>query len=506
MSPYDPGTANVKVKVGGVDITANVSLIPTGERGLPGMTIVQEMGKAYDVLTLPVFNALSLGLGPWDEVIVSNTAETVRYFAGRLLNYRDMEFGPALDQIWTAADYTVEMGKSLITKSWEGQTDAQILADIRTYADPDLTAFDFSTYVTSQGTAPSFVAPKISDREALDKLAEMMGADWYIDYDKKLHWYAVSAADAPFSFSDAPNYATTFPYSGLQREGDGAGIVNRVTVMGGTYLSSDVTHEYAGDGQQVRFVVPHFYHAPSSGSAVVIDKNTGTDAVPVWDEQVIGIKYIDDDDAGVEVLFAYREKFFEFKTAPANLKRGWRVTARYEAPVRIRVRNDDSYDTYGRWFDDVYEDVNLDSREAAREVGRGILAEKAMERTAYSLTQNRPGLRAGTVITLVNSLRSISGAFMIRRLERNWVGGGWIEEKLDLGDYFPDLYMLMLKIARDAARKADFREDDVLSEMFDKAESITLASETATFDDSQRPYTWGSGGANDTEWEYGTWN
>jgi hypothetical protein len=308
-----------------------------------------------------------------------------------------------------------------------------------------------------------------------------------VDYDKSLHWFGVEDVISTFDLSDSPDYAITYPYSGLRKEVDGMSVVNRVTVVGGRYLSSNITHEYASDGQQTLFTVPYYYHFQTGESAVLVDKNTGSDVSPSWTAQTLGIKYIDDG-TGKDVLFSFQERFFEFASAPSDLKLGWRVRARYEAPLRVRVRSQDSYDRYSQWFEGVMVDVTILDKAEARKRGKAIMAERALGRTVYYCKVHEPGLRAGEIINLTDSTFSIDANYLIQRKVRFFLGGGNIVDELSLGDYLPDLYHLMVELARAAEERVEWRDDEVLDEMFEIGESLSMAEGGLTVTPSAIPY------------------
>jgi len=506
VDPTAQGTIGLVVKVGGVDITAYVPRMPNDDRGLPGITISQAMGKPVDTATFAIEDGAALTVQAWDEVLITNAAETVRYFAGFVTDYEYLPLGPEIDLICNCQDYTILAEKSLINYEWEDETVAQILSDIRTLSEPPLTEIDFSTYATStDGTITRLRFSRKTVRDALDELAKRAGAEWYIDYNKNLHWFVSEENTSPHGLSDDPDHSTTYPYGNLLQHVDGMDVINRVTVVGGRYLSEDVAHIYPGDGEQTLFVVPHSYHAQEEESAVIIETNTGTDVSPVWTAKTLGIKYIDDDESK-DVLYAFQERYFEFATAPPNLVKSWRVSARYEVPLRVRVRSDDSYDRYGRWFERVIIDDKITDKESARQAGKAALAENALARTVYSLNTGEPTLRAGEIISLTNSLLGIDDDYLIRLLEISFPGPTHFNYYLELGDYIPDLYAVMLDVARKAAGEAEWREDEVLDELLVQEETLSLTEGTPAVDTSAPPYTWGDGGANDFNWSFGAWS
>jgi hypothetical protein len=482
---WTPDTTTTKITIGGVDVSAYVPRSPLDERGLPGLSITQMIGKEIDTCELALVNPTGLTLHEWDEIRVTTADGSEVHFGGYVTHIEDSQLGPELDLILSCQDYTVRLQKAVINMEWVEQSDLTILADIREHALPALTDFDFASEAINQGTVPRLRSPRMLVIDLLNELATRMGAEWYVDYDKILHWYSGDEIAAPFGISDTPDYATTFPCADLKQVRDGMGIVNLVTVVGGSFLSDDVTHEYAGDGQQQRFVVPHFYHAPSTGSSVAIEVNSGTDISPIWTAKTVGVKYIDDS-AGKDVLFAFTEKYFEFASAPPNLKRAWRITAKYEAPLRVQVPNNASYAQYGLWLSAVLNDSTILDKVEARRRGLAYLAEQA-ETTMLTGSVDQPGLRAGMVLPITNAARSINASYMIRSLTIAFPGGGFAHYAFEAGDYLPDLYAMLREIGRQAAGTVEWREDEVL-------DILTLTEETLEMTEvhsaaaSQGPY------------------
>lgn len=493
-----PSQIDLKITLDSVDISSYVPRSGNNERGLPGIRISQEMGEAIDDCSFGMENAGALTLVELDELIITNQAETERYFAGVLVRKEAIIKGPEIDYLCEAQDYTVLLEKSIINQEWEDETDTTILSAIRTNADPALTDFDFTTHVTSVGTVPRLRLARKTVREALNAIAERVGADWYIDYDKKLHWFDVEDARAPYILSDSPDLINFYPYSGLVEMVDGLDVINRITVVGGDYLSGDIEHIYAGDGEQVRHLVPHRYQAQDGESSVIVEENTGDDTTPVWSGMTVGVKYLDDGGSD-DVLWAFQERYFEFATAPANLKKSWRVKGRYEVPLRVRVRSQGSYEKYGRWYESVIVDDTIKNKEEARARGQVKLATTALGKTVYALSVYEPGLRAGQILELINGELSLNDEFLIRRTNRTFPGGGYIVDQVELGDYIPDLYALMVQASR-AASEVEWREDEVLDELIEQLEDLELTEDSQTVSTSSGPYLWGS-----CDWGFAVW-
>jgi len=501
--PY-PSTTDLKIKINAVDVTAYVPREAPTDRELPALEITQEMGRVIDTCVFGLRDASALTIQEWDEVIITNDAETETYFAGYLIYYEATPVAVEVDYICECLDYAAVFEKSIINQEWEDIADNTILANIRSNAEPDLTAFDFSTNVINLAPVPRLRLARRTVRAALDELADRVGAEWYVDYSKNLHWFSAQSGDAPFELNDAPDLTNDYPVSNLRQMVDGQEVINRVTVVGSDYLSGDSTHEYEGNNQQVRFNLPYFYREPTTGT-ILIDKNTGSDVSPSWSAQTVGIKYLDDDASPAkDVLFSHKEKFVEFASAPPDLNRAWRITARYQIPLRTRARSNDSFDTYGQWFEGVIVDDDIKDKTEAQNRGKYYLASQAMAKTVFTCFVHEPGLRAGQIVKLTDSTLDVEGLYLIRRLTRRFPGGGYVVDELELGDYIADLFDLMAQIARNMAGKVEWRDDEILDELLQYFETLTL-SESTSVAATSAPYTW-SGGANDFNWSFGVWS
>jgi len=182
-----------------------------------------------------------------DEVYIERGADPYESMAilpaaamGGRATYLDDFFGGEISQITTlmdgitplyhcvAQDFNIWTTTVLVTESYDGQTAAQIIADL------------FSTYLsdidTSDVAAGGATITIAWTREYLDKvldeLAEIFGKKWYIDYNKHIQWVTPTDDTAPFSLSDEPYLTAAVGYSEHEHTEDYSRIINKVTVVG----------------------------------------------------------------------------------------------------------------------------------------------------------------------------------------------------------------------------------------------------------------------------------
>ena len=461
-----------KVKIAGTDVTSR--LVPKS------LNIAQVITKRIDTLTLRIENPdVGWNIEGKQEIVVSNNAETTRYFGGYISNIKLDVVGIAKALVISAQDYSVLLDTIYINEVFENQTDQAIIASLfGKYA----SEFNATTHVKLGKTIERIVFYYCSLREALERLAEISGYDWYVDYGKYLHYFSQETNLAPFALSSSPVSPSSYPHKMRSYEKDATSVINRVIVIGGSYLGTNAEFELAGDGQNTQLLLPYRLHAPDDHSHVQVWKNTGSDVSPTWAEQTVGVDYLSDP-ASFNCLYNYNEKLLKFATAPTNLKRSVKTKGRYDVPVLARVRSVDSYDKYGRWFDAKIVEQDIDNRDWARLRGKAFLANKAMELPRGITSIRQEGLIAGMRIQVVDSIRGINDYFLIQSVRTSLLSGsGKATFEIEFGDYIPDLVDMLLSLKRNLGQYFEKREDEKLNEIFDEIkETLPIADSTPTY-------------------------
>lgn len=70
-------------------------------------------------------------------------------------------------------------------------------------------------------------------RQAMGEIAAVTGGNFFVDFDKNLHYYLTEVLAAPFNLSDNPNLSTTFEYEDFVLPQDSVQKFNAVFVIGG---------------------------------------------------------------------------------------------------------------------------------------------------------------------------------------------------------------------------------------------------------------------------------
>ena len=438
----------------------------------------------------------------WDEITIIDGADKV--FGGYVLS-KTQKAGASvgLDFTVSCADYAALLDKVIVKEEYDTQTDAYVLNHLFNKYLPEI---DSLTYVAVVKTHTKLRLNRMTLREAVDVLAEYAGADWFIDYDKSLHFFPTLDSTAPYELSQSPDLSTTFPFAKLKKHTEGAAVVNRVEVVGGDYLSDDQTIYIAGTGQDTRIALPFRMREPTAGGGLDVDRNDGTEGSPSWTAMTIKVGYLNTLGGTTEAIHYFQEKVLEQQNNWPNLPNAVRVQGRIEVPLRARVGDQASRDLYGRWFDDVINAPDITDKETAKLAGQGVLGKNAMGQVAVSCMVWEPGLIAGQTLTIDTDLHGISDEdFLIQSVEaRVGINGNTVFD-LELGVFDPDLIDVIVKLARRSKSKPIWREDEVLDDVLLEDESLALTEGSTSVTSDSAPYHWGPGGANPFDWGFGVW-
>lgn len=471
-----PDRLDITLLIDGVDFTEYVR---------PGSLVIDNaLTRQVDTLRVYLENPPTTPRD-WQEIIVYDGATKI--FGGYVISFKDKDGADlGLDHNLSASDYSIRFEHVRIKEQYLNKTDAYIINDIFTkYLAVE--GFDVSTYVISLKTHDRIRFNRVLVMDVIKQLADLAGADWYVDCEKKLHFFDTENNSSPFNLSDNPDFVSDYPYNDLELNRDGSGIVNRIEVIGGNYQSEDTTFYLAGTGSENRVIIPFRLHAPDGDSSIQVWRNDGTVISPIWTQLTVKVGYIDKITASDDVLFYFNEKVLEQENPFPDLANAVKITAKYEVPLRMVVQDTISYDHYGMWFDDVINDQNIETKATAKLRGKSKLAQSAYGKSVITLSCDQPGLRSGQTVSIKNALRLIDSTYLIQRVTCTVGIYGRSVFKVTLGTYNPDLIDLLVSLAKRSQPSAPWREDEVLDEVFQSNESLSF-DENDTVIESIEPY------------------
>jgi hypothetical protein len=151
---------------------------------------------------------------PGQEVIIRDNRTNVKLFGGyikevtRSFPKPDMVIESVRTQGYEKLIVNVDTG---VTADYlaGANTEKEILTALFAAYCPTITV---DAHVIT-GNLTSIAFTNSSLRRAIDELAAVEGRKWYVDSDKRLHYFASTGETAPFGLSDSPNDTTTFGYA-----------------------------------------------------------------------------------------------------------------------------------------------------------------------------------------------------------------------------------------------------------------------------------------------------
>lgn len=223
--------AGITVKIGGVDKTEYVDARTLSIRD----ELTSKVNSAsFDFIS----NSIAVAPKPGEAVLIEEGAK--KLFSGRVLSKEESFLPPNLLKYPVECiDYTRDLDKKLVAESYKEQK----AGDIYKHIIDNYTA-GFTYVNVSDGPDISEIAfDYIQVSEALTKIVEICGYEWYVDYDKDIHFFAKNTYPAPFQLDD--NQAD---YKDLIINTDVSQLRNRVFVKSSGYKEPYFSDVFIGDG------------------------------------------------------------------------------------------------------------------------------------------------------------------------------------------------------------------------------------------------------------------
>ncbi len=423
-----------------------------------------------------------------DEVTLEEGAAKI--FGGVLVERNEVDKGGLLlGYHIRCKDYSQFLDRKVVTKSYANQTARAIVLDIISTFTSGFTTANVAA------TTPTIKSIKFNYEQvtrSLSQLADQIAWDWYVDYDKDVHFFDEETSLAPFDLDDAGG---NFEWNTLEINKNLLQLKNAVYVRGGEYkktiAEADAVDKYVGNGTQVTFSLAYKY------DNVTVKKNGVVQTIGT-DQQT--------DPSSVQVLYNFNEKFIRFTTAPANSDS---VTVYGDAfiPIIALVRDQISIATYGE-YQAALVDKSIESVSEAQTRAKAELKKYSQTVFEAKFKTTKTGLRVGQKITLNSTLRSINKEFKINRIVGKARGSDHMEYEVSLiasGQItFTDI---MVNLLGQDKKNIVIALNEVLQRLESFFESATVAeSKAADAIKDSPPYKWGIGSSNDFRWNFATWS
>lgn len=397
----------------------------------------------------------------------------IKIFGGIIVEKNEViEGGLLLGYKIRCKDYSQLLDRKLVTKSYGTATARSIILDI------------IATYTTGFTTSNvPVITPNVGSikfnyeqvTRCLAQLADQLGWDWYVDYDKDIHFFEESTDISPFNFDDSNGM---FDWKTLEINKSVLQLKNSVYVRGGEYKKTvseaNAYDSYKAQSGQSTFPLAFKY------DNITVKKNNVVQTIGT-DQQT--------DPLTVDLLYNFNEKFIKFSSA---LSTGDSVVVYGDAyiPIIAQAQDAASITAYGE-YQSALVDKSIASVNEAQTRAKAELKKYAGSVFEAQLKTHQTGLRVGQRITLTSTIRNITKTFKINRIVGKARASGQMEYTVYMiasGQItFTDI---MVDLLGQDKKNIVIATNEVLQRIQILSEEI-LATDTLTGTARARPYVWG---------------
>ena len=398
-------------------------------------------------------------------------------------------------------DYTQDLRRNLVADTFISMTAGAIIRSIiGDYAK------GIGTYYVQDGETIEYIAFNyLYPENCITQLAELIGYDWYVDYEKNLHFFAPGTNAAPYSLTDDVNDGE---YRFLEIVVDKSQLRNKQVIRGGYQYSSLFTEEQVADGTQLSFNLKYEPYTPVSVYVNTVAHTLGIDNV---------------DTTGFDFVVNQAEKNIKnldhaVLAAGAILK----VTYKYKMPILAQIEDSLSIQAMKELEggDGIYEgelivDENIVTKETALLRAQSELDQYSNPLVEGNFTTIQYGYRSGQLLTVNIPSRGINSTYLIRQVSISSYGNGLLEYNITFASKLKGLTDFLIALY-DESRKSFDRTDETVYEVLNTYKVLTddfiivdIAATESRRDITATPYVWcadgggtaGKGQYNKAEWQ-----
>lgn len=373
-------------------------------------------------------------------------------------------------------DYSRGLNKKLVVETYEDKTCGYIIADIVSKYCPE-----FTTANVQAGLEISFIAFNYKTvNECLKNLANLTKYDWYVDYDKDIHFFVKGTETAPYELNET---ATSGRFKDLTIEVDKTQLKNRVYVRGGFYLSDLYTQYISADGKQLSFLLAYTPYEPMSVYVGGVQKTSGIDNI---------------DKTGKDFVVNVNEKTIknlDYALIGAGVE--FKVTYKYKIPILFVADDEISQAAMVaiEGGDGIYEDLITDSTietlDAARERAAAELLDYSNPIIDGEFSTDQYGYRSGQLLTVNIPSRDINSQYIIQSVTKTAIGGGQFTYTIKFATKLKGLIDFLIYLIN-AGKEISTREDEVIDEFLQKREeALVITDNDPTFEEATPPFVYG---------------
>jgi hypothetical protein len=341
--------------------------------------------------------------------------------------------------------------------------------------------------------------------KALEELAKAVGYQWYVDYNRDIHFFASEDSDVFTTITDA-----TDNWNDLEITPDSTQLRNRIFVRGGIYYSDPFLQSNEADGIQEAFLLA--YTPSYDGFSLTIDGTPRT----------VGIDNVDEA-ADFDFMLNRKEKTLkmgdtEWATANTPLPAGTIVAATYNYEIPILITQEDSSSITAlraiEGGDGVYEylisDKNITSISAARERAYAELRDYAnpIVKGKYR-THQATGVKAGNLIAINSTRRGLNANYLIQTVRISQITQDQLQYDIQFSGRLYSLVDILIRLFKNS-QEVVLGLDEVLDAFNTFSDALDgIEDGTPTFEESAPPFKWSNDAGttpNKMRWSLFEWS
>ena len=389
--------------------------------------------------------------------------DATKVFGGKIVETNEIIDGGLQKIQVICKDHSHEMDSIIVADTFESTTIDAIIASIIA----DFLPAGFTGAGVSVTTPVDFVAFNFEQpSKVFQQLAELVGADWFVDPDKDINFFLKGTNTAPFNLNDTNN---TYIFNSLEITRDVKNLRNSIFVRGGTFSGDTFEEIQEADGVTETFDFGFRYKSVGW----FVDRGSGFVA------ETFGIDNITDP-LTVDWNYNFQEK--AMKLASATIPSAGdkiKITGLPQIPVIIQVRDVISIAEFGEFQFKII-DKSLDSKEGARLRAKAEITAWAQQINEGSFRTRKSGLRVGQQITINSVIRGITNEiFHISRISTRLVTPTKFEHKVTLmTDRTFGMVEFLQKLLIDKDKEIEINPNEVLDLIQTALEDIFLTEDT----------------------------
>jgi hypothetical protein len=385
----------------------------------------------------------------------------------------------------TCKDYTQILDRLLVSANYTNQTVNYIIADILSRFVTGVTGANVNANITIGTVSFNY----LSVSQCLTKLTQLIGGgfDWYIDYNKDVHFFATAGVAAPFQLTDT---SANFHFGTLEIQQDTSQLRNFVTVRGGNAIGTAVDNKQIADGTQRVFFVGYRLTSFAALKALAASP-TSFASLTVGNDGV-------DDPTTKNCLYNPDKGLLIFPdaTKPA-VGDVIEYTGVPSFPIIVQAQNAYSVATYGQ-FQSVIVDSTITSKDAATRRANAELVQYGLPITTGSFTTHTDGLLTGQTLTINSSVRGINASYKINQITTTLKTPSPTTAELVYNVQFVSTVDVSLVdvlnklLVTDPANQIQVGSNEIIEIVYSFDESFTLSDSVNTPTTSSPPYKYGT--------------